>query len=156
MGQKREYINEFLYFIVKPVEGSDGTFIYYSGVSISGFIPITKQRHGLCANPAFRGLQLTNMGVRELAKSKGVSIKDYNGTESSGVALAQDTWYSERILIEGALESFPEEVISYGAVNLVKRIVDACTLQGANIPETMVAPDELNVFIENMCKVYGQ
>src|SRR5208337_5090388 len=74
------YINDFLFFVIKPDQSrSDGSYIYCSGADLFRFLPITKGRHGQASNPAMRGLQLANMGVRDLALSNGVTIKPAKG-----------------------------------------------------------------------------
>jgi len=63
-----EYINDFLYFVIRPDKSKGaGILRYCSGVNVSLFSPITKGRHGMGANPSMRGLQLVNHGVRALA-----------------------------------------------------------------------------------------
>ncbi|MBF0506102.1 MAG: hypothetical protein HQL09_04640 [Nitrospirae bacterium] len=151
--KKYEYINEFLFFVIRPDQsGSKGAYIYCSGADLFRFLPITKGRHGLDSNPAMRGLQLVNIGVREMALSHGVTIKPVPG-DCAGIAPTSGGWYSERLLMENAPESFPEEVINYGVINLVKKIIKACTLTDA-APETRVEPEELQSFLEGLCSKY--
>ncbi len=126
-GKSYEYINDFLFFVIKPDQGTDsGSYIYCSGADLFRFLPITKGRHGLDSNPAMRGLQLVNLGVREMALSQQVTIRPVRG-DCAGMAHNSGAWYSERLLIENAPASFPEEVITYGVINLVKKIIKACT-----------------------------
>lgn len=149
-----EYINDFLFFQIKPDPGwSAGSYIYCSGADLFRFLPITKGRHGLDSNPAMRGLQLVNIGVRELALSKGAAIKPSRGG-CTGIARGNGGWYSERLLIEKAPASFPEEVINYCVINLVKKIIKACTFPDI-APEMLLQPDELQVFLESLCSKYA-
>ncbi len=148
-----EYINEFLFFVIKPVQsGARGAYIYCSGADMFRFIPITKGRHGLDSNPAMRGLQLVNIAVRDMALAQGVKIKPDPGN-CAGIAPTSGGWYSERLLMENAPESFAEEVINYGVINLVKKIIKACTLQDV-APETLLQPAELQAFLEGLCSKY--
>lgn len=152
--ESHSYINDFLFFVIKPDQSrGDGSYIYCSGADLFRFLPITKGRHGQASNPAMRGLQLVNMGVRDLALSKGVTIKPAK-EGCAGIALTSGGWYSERLLIENAPASFPGEVIRYGVINLVKKIVKACTLPDV-APDTMLQPNELQVFIESLCSKYA-
>jgi hypothetical protein len=149
-----EYINEFLFFVIKPDKTrGGGAYIYCSGVDLFRFLPITKGRHGQASNPAMRGLQLVNMGVRDMALSKGVTIKPAKGG-CAGIAPTNGGWYSERLHIEKAPGSFPEEVIKNGVINLVKKIIKACTFPDL-APETLLQPDELQVFLESLCSKYA-
>jgi len=149
-----EYINDFLFFVIKPDQGGgDGSYIYCSGADLFRFLPMTKGRHGLDSNPAMRGLQLVNIGVREMALAREVTIKPVSG-DCAGIARANGGWYSERLLIEKASASFPEEVISYGVINLVKKIIKASTLPDV-APDTLLQPDELQLFLESLCSKYA-
>ena len=148
------YINDFLFFVIKPDQSMGaGSYIYCSGAEIFRFLPITKGRHGLDSNPAMRGLQLVNLGVREMALSREATIKPVSG-DCAGIAHNSGAWYSERLLIENAPASFAEEVITYGVINLVKKIIRACTLPDV-APYTMLQPDELQAFIEGLCDKYA-
>jgi hypothetical protein len=150
-----EYKNDFLFFVIKPDKKKDkSTLIYCSGVNIARFLPITRGRHRPMSNPAMRGLQLVNIKVRDMALSKGATPKTIRGNECSGIVPTKDNWYTECLLIENAPESLPDEIISYCVINLLKKI-DKAILLGAQPPDTMLKPDELQAFIEQMCSKYG-
>jgi hypothetical protein len=150
-----EYINEFLYFVVRHHKSREkGLLLYCSGVNIVRFLPITKGRHRPMSNPAMRGLQLVNIEVRAMALSHGATPKALRGNECVGIAPTKDSWYTERLLIENAPESLPDEIITYGPINLLKKINKAILL-GAKLPEELLNPDELQMFIENLCNEYG-
>ena len=73
-----EYINDYLYFVFLPYESKrDNTMLYCSGVNLHRFLPITKGRHRPLANPARRGLQLANLGVRALALESGFNPQSH-------------------------------------------------------------------------------
>ena len=149
-----KYINDFIFFALTPDQKmGDGSYIYCSGADLFRFLPITKGRHGLASNPALRGLQLVNLDVREMALSREATIKPVSG-DCAGIAHTSGGWYSERLLIENAPASFPEEVISYGVINLVKKIIKACTFPDI-APEMLLQPDELQVFLESLCSKYA-
>ena len=147
-----EYRSDFLYFVLRP--GSSGALICCSGVNMTRFSPITKGRHGIGSNPAIRGLQLVNLGVRDLARSQGATAKKVRGNDCAGITPAYDTWYTEILLIENAPESFPEEMIKYCVMNLLKKIFNACMLEVV-LPDQLPGPDELRVFLEIQCGAYG-
>lgn len=150
-----EYINEFLYFVIRPdTNKGKGTLIYCSGINLFRFLPITGGRHGLCSNPALRGLQLLNHGVRALVLTKGATPKAVRGNDCAGIAPTKETWYTEILLIENAPESLPDEIISYCVMNLVKKISNACLLE-VKLPDKLLKPDELQEFIETMCSKFG-
>ncbi len=150
-----EYINDFLFFILKP-DSSRGrnTYLYCSGINIDRFLPITKGRHRPMSNPAIRGLQLVNLGVRALALANGATPKALPENKCSGIVPSKDSWSMERLLIENMPESLPEEIISYCVINLLKKI-DKAIILGATLPDKLLDPDELQLFIEAMCIKYG-
>lgn len=146
------YINDFLYFVIKPWEGG---LVYCSGVNVTRFSPIIKGRHGICSNHAIRGLQLVNFGVRDLGLARGAVIRPLRGNACAGIAPTQDIWYTERLLIESSPASFPDEVINYAVVNLVKKVTKACCLDDSDPPEGLTQPSELQAFLEALCRAYG-
>ncbi|MDI6800555.1 MAG: hypothetical protein QMD01_00660 [Thermodesulfovibrionales bacterium] len=151
-----EYINEFLYFVIRTDKSREGAFIYCSGVNLSLFLPITKGRHGLGSNPAMRGLQQVNHAVMALALSNGAVPKAVKENECAGISPTNDSWYTERLLIENASGSFSEEVINYAVINLLKKIAKACMLQDIVLPDKLLEPEKLEVFIKDMCDKYGR
>ncbi|HWR57709.1 MAG TPA: hypothetical protein VN328_02370 [Thermodesulfovibrionales bacterium] len=150
-----EYINDFLYFVLRPDEGrGKGMLVYCSGVNISRFFPITKGRHGIGSSPAMRGLQLTNLGVRELALSRGATPRAIRGNDCAGVAPTREIWYTELLAIENAPESFPDEMINYCVINLVEKIFRACLLE-LQLPDKLPEPADLQELLEAECGKYG-
>jgi hypothetical protein len=148
------YINDFLYFVIRPDmrKGKD-VLIYCSGVNISRFVPITRGRHGIGSSPVMRGLQLVNLGVRDLALSQGAIPKALRGNECEGIVPTKDTWYTERLLIKNSPESFPDEMLHYCVMNLLKKIFKA-SMREVQLPDTLPEADELQVFLENQCRKY--
>ena len=57
-------------------------------------------------------------------------------------------------MIENAHESLPDEIIRLGVIHLLNKI-DRAIILGSNLPETLLMPDELQVFIDALCKRYG-
>lgn len=149
------YINDFFYFVLKPDQtGGKSRYVYCSGVDLSRFLPITKGRHRPMSNPAMRGLQLVNLGVRALALAQGATPRQLRGDFCSGIVPQKDGWYKELLLIENAPDSFPSDVINYCVTELLKKIDRACML-GAHLPDRLLQPDELQLFLEDMCRIYG-
>ena len=84
--QSREYVNDFLYFVIKPdQESTNGDLICYSGVNVDRFTPITRGRHNPMANPAIRGLQLIQYDIMALALKNGATAKPNQGYRSEGI-----------------------------------------------------------------------
>jgi len=151
-----QYVNEFLYFVIKPaVSRGNGAFMLCSGVNLSRFLPITRQRHGLASNPALRGLELVKIGVCDLALAKGALPKIIRQNDCAGLTPTDEGWFTEILLVENAPESFPEEVIDYCVMALLKSIFKACRLEVA-LPDELPKPEELQLFIEGVCRTYGR
>lgn len=106
------------------------------------------------SNPAMRGLQLVNMEIRSLVLSKGATPGTIRGNYCEGIVPNGDLWYTEQLLIENAPASLPEKIIRYGVINLLKKI-DRAIMLGSNPPETLLRPDELQSYIETLCRRYG-
>ncbi len=149
-----EYINEFLYITLKPDDsrGKD-TLVYCSGVNINRFLPMSKG-HRSAANPSIRGLQTLNHEVRAFILSKGATPKTIQGDGCLGIAPTKDRWYAELLLIENVPESFPDEMINFFVINLIKKIFYVC-LPKVKAPDELLKPDELQVYLENICHEYG-
>ncbi len=149
-----EYINKFLYFVLRPDKNrGDGAYIYCSGVHLYNFLPITKGRHRPMSNPVRRGLQLVNLGVRSLAISKRAIPRTVCGEYCEGIVPVKDGWYKEILFIDNMPDSFPNEMINYCVIELLNKIDRAIMLQ-ADLPDVLLGSNELQLFIESMCNKY--
>ena len=150
-----QYANDFLYFLLRPERSRvENAMMYCSGVNVSRFGPITRGRHGIGANPSVRGLQLVNLGVRDLVLAKGATPKAIRGDVCVGIAPTTDTWYTEALLIENALGSFLDGLIDYAVINLPLKIFNASMLYPP-LPDKLLKPDELQGFLDGLCRQYG-
>lgn len=154
MRKSYRYINDFLFFVIK-YDGTKGkgVLVYCSGVNLRRFLPITGGRHGLASNPALRGLQIVNRGIRALALSAGATPRTSWGDDCGGIAPTEDPWYSELLLIENAPETFPDEMINYCVHNILRTINTACRLE-EKLPDRLLNPDELEALFLDWCKKY--
>jgi hypothetical protein len=151
-----EYINDFMYFAFRPDENrGKGTFIYCSGVDLFRFMPITKGRHRAMSNPVLRGLQLVNLDARAIALSEGATPKAIKGEHCSGIVPPSNGWYKEMLLIENAPSSLPDKIISHCVVHLLKKTFMAMAMMEIELPDTLLKPDDLQVFIEDLCIKLG-
>ncbi len=151
----REYINDFLYFVIKPDEEStNGDLICCSGVNVDRFTPITKGRHNPMSNPAIRGLQLIQYDIMALALENGTSAKPLRGYKGKGLPPTDELWSTECILIKNAPDAFPDKLLNHCVVELIKKI-DLASTRGASLPDRLLKSDELQVFIESLCDEYA-
>ena len=146
------YINDFLYFTFKPHDS--GALLYCSGVNVDQFYPITKGRHRPMANPAIRGLQLVNLGVRALAIESGAKPVTIKGDHCRGIVSKKTDWYRENLIIENAPDSFPADATAYAMVELIRKI-DKSIMLGEEMPDKLLTPDELQSFLLSLCEKYG-
>ena len=146
------YINDFLYFTFKP---HDSSLLYCSGVDVDRFYPITKGRHRPMANPAIRGLQLVNLGVRALALKSGAKPVTLKGDHCQGIVPKKSGWYRESLLIENAPDSFPADATAYAMVELMRKI-DRSIMLDEEMPDKLLTPDELQSFLLSLSEKYGR
>jgi hypothetical protein len=154
--KSHEYINAFMYFVLRPEpDRGEHVLLYCSGVDTFRFLPITRGRHRPSANPAVRGLQLVNLGVRSLSLDHGAKPKAIRGDDCSGIVPPKDGWYKDLLLIENAPESLPDEIIRYCVINILRKIFNACLLLEEKLPKELLPPDKLEAYIEKLCEKYG-
>ncbi len=150
-----EYINDFLYSVIKPDETrGDSTFLFCSGVNISRFIPLTSGKHGQASNPAFRGLQLTNHEVTALARNNGADVKILKAGDCSGLSPTSQAWSTESLLLQNISESFAGQLVIFSVTTLLKKIMSVC-LPDIEPPKEFLPPKELQSFIESLCEQHG-
>lgn len=143
--------------MLRPASGrGEDDLLYCSGVDVLRFLPITKGRHRPSANPATRGLQLVNLGVRSMALEHGAKPIAVKGDDCAGIVPPKDGWYKDLLLIENVPVSLPDKIIRFCVINLMRKIFNACLLIDERLPESLLQPDELQVYIEGLCRKYGR
>ncbi len=151
----REYVNDFLYFVIKPDENSTtGDLVCYSGVNAERFTPITQGRHNPMSNPAVRGLQLIQYDIMALALQEGTIAQPMRGCQGKGLPPTDEVWSTGSLLIKNAPPALPDIIVNHCVVELLKKIDMASTRQAA-LPDTLLGPDELQLFIESLCSKYA-
>jgi hypothetical protein len=148
--QSRAYVNDFLYFVIKPDQED---LICYSGVNVDRFTPITRGRHNPMSNPAVRGLQLIQYDIMALALKSGTTAKPIQGYRSEGLPPTREIWSTDCLRIKKAPSSLSDIIINHCVVELLKKI-DKASMREAALPDTLLSPGELQVFIESMCAQY--
>ena len=151
----REYINDFLYFVIKPDENIDpGDLICCSGVNVDRFTPITKGRHNPMSNPAIRGLQLIQYDIMALALKTGTTAKTIRGYKGKGLPPTEELWSTECLLMKNVPPSLPDMILNHSVVELLNKI-DFASTRGTTLPDKLLSPHELQVFIESICNAYA-
>ena len=150
-----EYINDFLYFVFLPYESKgDDTMLYCSGVNLHRFLPITKGRHRPLANPARRGLQLANLGVRALALKNGAVPKALKSNDCAEIVPKSNGWYRDKLLIENIHSSLPGNILNYVVLSFLGKVMDGCQLND-KLPDKLPNPEEFQVYLKSLCDKYG-
>jgi len=108
------------------------------------------------SNPVLRGLQLVNLEARSMALSEGATPKTIKGDQCSGIVPPSNGWYKEMLLIENAPSSLPDRIISHCVVHLLKKTFRAMGMMEIELPDNLLKPDELQVFIEALCNKFGR
>ncbi len=135
-------------------DNEDNTILYCMGVNLDRFLPITKGRHRPLANPARRGLQLANHGVRALALEKGATPKAIKSNDCTEIVPKSNGWYRDKLLIENVHNSLPEEILNYVVLNFLGKVMNGCQLN-EDIPDKLPKPEELQLYLESLCDKYG-
>ena len=71
-----EYKNDYLYIIIRQApEYGPKAHLLCCGIDIRRFDPLCRGTHGICSNPAFKGLQLLRADIAAIALRKGASSR---------------------------------------------------------------------------------
>ncbi|MEO5356397.1 MAG: hypothetical protein H7844_03750 [Nitrospirae bacterium YQR-1] len=144
-----EYINDYLYFVLKPYSArSEGPWLYCSGVNTSLFLPITTGKHRFGQNPVVKGLQSLNLNVRSFAISKGAQPAPVKTSDCAGIISGgTDMWSTEAFLIENATEVFLNGLFEFAVKDFLRLSLPLC-FPDIKLPEEFLPPDKLQSFIE--------
>ncbi|MBF0464351.1 MAG: hypothetical protein HQK88_08140 [Nitrospirae bacterium] len=146
-----EYINDYLYFVMKPYSGrAEGAYLYCSGVNVSLFMPITKGKHRFGQNPAVKGLQSLNLNVMSFAISKGAKPESVKAGDCASLTpVSTDLWSTEVILIENAMEAFLNELFEFAVKDFLRLFLPLC-FPNIKLPEEFLPPAKLQSFFESL------
>jgi hypothetical protein len=161
-----QYINDFLFCVVKSDEpgvasqppGADdgelrgaGTLVYCSGVNTTRFLPLTAKKHRMAQNPAFRGLQSSNLEVRSFAIDRGVTPRSVERDDCALLnSLQEDTWYKELILFDNAPASFAAEVAAFSVLNFLRIMLHCCHIYD-ELPKELPDAGKLQEYLDSLC-----
>ena len=151
--KEHAYINDFLYFVVRPQKKEDkDVLIYCSGINVTRFLPLMQGRLGLGSNPIVSGLQLVKYDLCALAISRGAEPKEhYCNIDCARTAPTKEGWYTEPLLIENPGALTPEEIVGFAVGSMIKRI-NAASLSDHQLPDHL-PPGELQTHIETVCRL---
>ncbi|MBF0517147.1 MAG: hypothetical protein HQK97_08530 [Nitrospirae bacterium] len=154
MQQKSySYINDFMYFIVRPAEAAG--FVYCSGVNVSRFTPLTAGKHRLGQNIVMKGLQSSNIELRSFILGRGAQPKTVRGggCHDEKVRVPDEVWTLETLMVENPPEDFTaEELGIFSVKNFLKVILPQC-VQESEIPQELPDPEGLQAWLESRCGI---
>ena len=150
--KKHEYINDYIYFTVRPDRrGDKDVLVYCSGINLDRFLPMTRGRLGLGSNPILSGLKLVKYDLCTLAHSKGASPNEhYCNISCAGNVPTRESWYTEPLLIENPGSLTPEEIVGFAVRGIVKKI-NASSLSENKLPDDL-PPADLQKHLEVLCR----
>lgn len=130
-----EYINDFMFFIIKPVDSE--RHAYCSGVNITKFSPITKGRHRLGQNPAVKGLQTLNNNIRAIVIEHKATPEIIKNLFCQQVKPLKDNlWYTESFLIHNYSNELGEKIKRFAPSELLKKMFRAMLINFV-VPENL-------------------
>jgi hypothetical protein len=121
-----EYKNDFFSLVIREAKHRPGSYIFSMGLSLPKFNPIIWGRTGICSNAAFKGLQQLRADISYYALQRGIVTKDAGIPAETGSGRG-DGWYQESaLLIEDTSPEAVQEILAFGARDLVQTILTAC------------------------------
>ncbi|KJR43240.1 hypothetical protein MCHI_000855 [Candidatus Magnetoovum chiemensis] len=151
-----EYKNDFLYCVIREDEkAGSNSYIYCCGVNVSRFTPLTAGKHRLGQNPAYVGIQNTNLKLRSLLLSKGAEPRTSRGDECQGlIPIKEDQWRTELIFIKNISASDLAEIGEFFVMTLINLVLTAA-LPDIELPNALPTADELQAYLDELTAKYG-
>ena len=145
----QEYKNDFFSIAIRESEHRPGSYIFTSGLSLPAFNPIIWGRTGICSNAAFKGLQQLRADVSYFALQRGIVTRKSDITSRS-TGDHGDGWYQQNdLLIEDASPEMVQEILEFGARDLVQTILTA-THPDVKVPAGSLDPKSMQSFLETV------
>jgi hypothetical protein len=145
-----EYKNDYLYIIIRQApEHGDKAYILCCGIDIMKFDPLCRGTHGICSNPAFKGLQLLRADISAIALKKGARSDKMEYGECMLIAPKGEGWYRESMLLYDVTPTMAKELLQFGVADLVKKVLTVCA-PGAKMPKKLPNPPQLSRYISDL------
>lgn len=145
-----EYKNDYLYIIIRQApEHGPRAHILCCGINIRKFDTLCRGSHGICSNPAFKGLQLLRADISAIAIKKGVR----SGKMEYGACMLMtpkgEGWYRESMLLDGVTPEIAKELLDYAVRDLLTKVLTVAAPE-AVIPKRLPNPPALQTFIQSL------
>lgn len=147
-----EYKNDYLYIIIRQSpEHGPKTHLLCCGIDIRKFDPLCRGTHGICSNPAFKGLQLLRADLSAIALKNGASSRPLHYGDCMLVSPRGEGWYRESLLLDNVTPKIAREILEYGVKDLLTKVLTVCS-PGTAVPKKLPTPPELQAFIQSLEK----
>lgn len=144
------YQNEFLSIVIVPASGREmGAILFCASINLTRFLPLSRGIHGICSNPAFKGLQLLKADVSDFARERGIVTLPGDDRTCAPSVPHGDGWYHESLIIKNTPPGFAAELLEFSAATLVKKVLSVCKPE-INLPAPLPNADELQKYIESL------
>jgi len=147
-----EYKNDYLYIVIRQVpEHGPSAHLLCCGIDIRKFDSLCRGTHGICSNPAFKGLQLLRADVSAIALKKGATSRPLHYGECMLISPRGEGWYRESMLLDNVTPKIAREILEYGVKDLLTKVLTVCA-PGIAVPKKLPNPPALQLFIESLEK----
>ena len=145
-----EYKNDYLYIILRqaPEQGPAAT-ILCCGVNMTSFAPLCRNTHGICSNPAFKGLQLLRADLAAFAISKGLRLGRMGYGDCMLISPKGEGWYRESLLLDRVTPAFARQFLLFAVRDLLTKILTVAA-PDAVIPKTLPNPPQLQAWLRSL------
>jgi hypothetical protein len=145
-----EYKNDYLYIIIRQApEHGPMAYILCCGVNIRKFDALCRGTHGICSNPAFKGLQLVRADISAMAIRKGARSGKMEYGACMLMAPKGEGWYRESMLLDDVTPKIAKEVLDYAVRDLLTKVLTVAAPE-AVIPKKLPNPPALQTFIQSL------
>lgn len=144
------YQNDFLSIVIVPAAGREGdAFLFCASINLTRFLPLSRGIHGICSNPAFKGLQLLKADVSAFARERGVVTLPGDDAACYASVPHGDGWYHESLVIEKASPIFAADLLKFSVTSLIHKVLSVC-LSEIKLPESFLSPRGLQKYLESI------
>ena len=145
-----EYKNAYLYIIIRQApEYGPKAHLLCCGIDIRKFDPLCRGSHGICSNPAFKGLQLLRADIAAIALRKGASSRPVHYGDCMLVSPRGEGWYRECLLLDNVTPKIAREVLEFGVKDLLTKVMTVCA-PGVKVPKKLPNPPALQTYLQSL------
>jgi hypothetical protein len=147
-----EYKNDYLYIIIRQApELGPAAALLCCGVNMTTFAPLCRGSHGICSNPAFKGLQLLRTDLAAFAIANGVRLGRTGYGDCMLISPKGEGWYRESLLLDNSTPRIAKTIVQFAVRDLLKKVLTVAAPE-AVIPKKLPDPQQLQRFIRSLEK----